>query len=430
MAKISDLRARQVFDSRGVPTVEAEVKLDGGGRGRFITPSGASVGKNEALELRDKDMSKFLGKGVLGAVANIHGEIANAIKNRSIGNLRELDHILIELDGTENKSRLGANAILAVSGAFFHAWADQEKKPLYRSFDSTEPFWLPLPLVNVINGGAHANNGLDIQEFMVTPAGATTFSEGMRMVAETFYALKSILQAEGFSTSVGDEGGFAPNLSSNEQALDLLTMAVIKAGFSPGKDIQFALDVAANEMYDEACKKYRLNGRLRDRDEMLAWYDQVVSNYPVCSIEDPFFEEDFSGFVAMVKKFSKRIQIVGDDLFVTNEKYIRQGIEHHYANAVLIKMNQIGTISETIDAIELTKSAGFRAIVSHRSGDSEDTTIADLAVLMRTGQIKTGSMSRSERTAKYNRLLTIEEELGSSARFEPWCKRITGGEND
>jgi enolase len=422
MIKISEIAARQVFDSRGIPTVEADVLLDGGGFGRFITPSGASVGKKEALELRDKDQSKFLGKGVLHAVSHIRQEIAQKIVNHPIEDQNMLDDILCALDGTENKSRLGANAILAVSGAFFHAVAHKKKIPLYRNGKTHEPFLLPLPLVNVINGGAHANNGLDIQEFMIVPNGAATFKEAMRMVAETFYALKAHLQAYGLSTAVGDEGGFAPQLKSNEHALDLLMMAVTKAGLIPGTDIKFALDVAASELYDEKNKHYRLNGRKITQTELLFWYENIIGHYPICSIEDPFYEEDFVGFAEMVKTLGHRVQIVGDDLFVTNEKYIRLGIQEHLANAVLIKMNQIGTMSETINAVDVAQSAGFRAIISHRSGDSEDTTIADLAVLMRAGQIKTGSLSRSERTAKYNRLLRIEEELGPLAQFAPWCK--------
>lgn len=410
MTKIVDIKARQVFDSRGYPTVEADVLLESKALGRFITPAGASVGKKEAIELRDNDMSRFAGRGVLKAIANIHGEISRAVKNRSLIEQRDLDHILIELDGTPNKSRLGANAILCVSGAFFHALANERQIALYRSIKDSSPFRLPRPLVNIINGGVHANNKLDIQEFMITP-NTNNFSEGMRMVAETFYALKSILQAAGFSTSVGDEGGFAPALASNEQALDLLATAVNKAGLQLYKDINFALDVAASELFDENQEKYRLNGHNYGRQELLDWYERICQQYPIVSIEDPFHEEDIEGFSAITKHLGGRIQIVGDDLFVTNEKYIRPGIDNHYANAVLIKMNQIGTITETIAATKLTMNAGFNAIISHRSGDSEDTTIADLAVLTRCGQIKTGSVSRSERTAKYNRLLRIEEEL-------------------
>lgn len=421
MAKIIELKARQVFDSRGIPTVEAEIFLEGGGLGRFITPAGASVGKKEALELRDGDPSRFSGRGVERALSNIRTEIKKTVLNRVIAHQEELDHILIEVDGTPNKSRLGANAILAVSGAFFHAVAHQKQQPLYVS-SRTKKAIMPLPLVNVINGGAHANNDLDIQEFMLVPSGANSFRDAMNMMAETFQALKSILEAEKMSTAVGDEGGFAPRIGRNEHALDLLLRAVEKAKFSPGVDIHFALDVAANEIYDEASGKYHLNQQLLDRNELLAWYEKMVSLYPIISIEDPFHEDDHVGFSSMVSSLGKKLQVVGDDLFVTNERLIREGIEHHYANAVLIKMNQIGTITETINATRLAQSAGFNAIISHRSGDSEDCTIADLAVFLDAGQIKTGSLSRSERVAKYNRLLRIEEELGERQVFEPWCR--------
>lgn len=420
MFTISDIKARQVFDSRGTPTVEADVFLKDGSCGRFITPSGASVGKKEALELRDNDKNYFSGKGVLKAIDHIHSEIKQRLVNKSFASVFEFDRALIELDGTENKSRLGANAILAVSGAFFHALAHASKKPLYKNSD--EQYVMPLPLVNVINGGAHANNGLDIQEFMLVPNGASTFKDAMRMVAETFYALKSLLIQKGLSTAVGDEGGFAPALRSNEEALDLLMTAIENAKFTPKKDLSLALDVAASELFDDEKKTYRLNKSTMDSAAFLAWYEKIARAYPICSIEDPFHEDDHHGFFMMTKALGSRLQIVGDDLFVTNERFIREGIEKHLANAVLIKMNQIGTVSETLSSVKLTQDAGFRAIISHRSGDSEDVTIADLAVLTRAGQIKTGSMSRSERCAKYNRLLRIEEEVGSNAVFEPWCR--------
>lgn len=422
MVKVSGLAARQVFDSRGNPTVEASITLDHGASGCFITPSGASVGKKEALELRDGDAAKFLGRGVSKAIQHVRGEIHAAIVGKSFENQQALDETLIRLDGTENKARLGANAILAVSGAFFRARASLEQRPLYRNSLASREALLPLPLVNVINGGAHANNDVDIQEFMIAPSGAASFSEAMRMVAEVFYALKALLQKQGLSTAVGDEGGFAPALQKNEQALDLLMAAIEKAGLKAGSQIKLALDVAASELYDEARDTYRLNGQSIHRDDLLSWYEKMSKQYPICSIEDPFYEEDYAGFSSMMKKIGSSVQIVGDDLFVTNEKYIRLGIEHRYANAVLVKMNQIGTMSETLNATALAHAAGLKAIISHRSGDSEDTTIADLSVLTSAGQIKTGSMSRSERVAKYNRLLRIEEELGSSARFEPWCR--------
>jgi enolase len=422
MFKISDIKARQVYDSRGTPTIEADVLLEGGGFGRFITPSGASVGKKEACELRDNDPDQFYGRGVKKALANIHGEIRQRLLSQTFLNQAQFDDELIKLDGSSNKQRLGANAILSVSGAFFHARASQKKQPLYLSDERSEAFLLPLPLVNVINGGVHADNKLDVQEFMLVPSGADTFSACLQMVDETFIALKNLLKSKGLSTTVGDEGGFAPNLRSDEEALDLLMTAIIKAGYKPLVDIKLALDVAAGEIYDESTKTYRINDRVFAWEELLLWYQKMVKDYPIFSIEDPFFEDDFTGFAMMVKNLGQKIQIVGDDLFVTNEHYIREGIERRLANAVLIKMNQIGTITETLQAIALCQKGNLRTVISHRSGDTEDTTIADLAVMTRAGQIKTGSMSRSERTAKYNRLLRIEEELGKAALFMPWCR--------
>lgn len=419
MVAIKKLVARQVFDSRGTPTVEAEIILDGGAMGRFITPSGASCGKKEALELRDNDPNNFAGKGVTKALAHIRTEIVDALVGKTIVDQDDLDRRLIEMDGTENKSRLGANAILAVSGAFFHACAASQNKPLYRSFGA-EHNLLPMPMVNVINGGAHANNGLDVQEFMLVPTGAKTFSQAMQWAAEIFHALKSIIAERGASTAVGDEGGFAPKLARNAEALDLLMLASTKANKKPGVDVHFALDVAASELYDELAEKYRIDGQLITRAQLIDWYETLTKKYPIISIEDPCHEDDLIGFADITKRLGKDVQIVGDDLFVTNERYIRRGIEHHHANAVLIKMNQIGTISETMRATTLAQNAGMRAIISHRSGDTEDCTIADLAVCSKAGQIKTGSLSRSERVAKYNRLLRIEEELGASAIFLPW----------
>lgn len=418
MPVIANVLSRQVFDSRGIPTIEADVYLQSGHWGRFITPSGASVGKKEALELRDGDKNFFRGKGVLKALLNIDKIIKEAVLGKSFDSIDELDQCLIKLDGTQNKSELGANAILAVSGAFFHALAQQENRPLYRDNNNTkDSHVLPMPLVNIINGGAHANNGLAIQEFMIVPIGARRFSEAMRMLAEVFQTLKIILHKSHMSTAVGDEGGFAPNLSSSYDALLLLQKAVEQAGYSLGKDIAFALDVAASEIYDESLQTYAMDGKNLKREELLSYYKNLTENFPIVSIEDPFAEDDTEGFSLMTRQLGERIQIVGDDLFVTNERFIRQGIENHYANAVLIKINQIGTISEAIKATRLAQHANFKAIISHRSGDTEDTTIADLAVLLNAGQIKTGSMSRSERLAKYNRLLRIEEELGSHARF-------------
>jgi enolase len=410
MVKITELKARLVFDSRGIPTVEADVVLEDKSFGSFITPSGASTGKKEALELRDHE-KQFLGRGVNQAISHIYNDITNAVVGKSFANQQVLDSKLIELDGTENKSRLGANAILSVSGAFFHALAKHEKRAAYDQ--GQKQFVLPRPMVNVINGGAHANNGLDIQEFMLVPVGADSFKEAICMVAEVFYALKAQLKAKGFSTAVGDEGGFAPKLSSNEQALDFLCEAALESGLK--NHMSFALDVAANEMYES--QKYRLNGHHLDREELLGWYQKIISQYPICSIEDPFFEEDFVGFSQMVNRFGSQIQVIGDDLFVTNEKYLMTGIKEHLANGILLKMNQVGTVSETIATANLAKEHGFKTIVSHRSGDSEDTTIADFAVLISAGQIKTGSLSRSERVSKYNRLLRIEEELGNKAKL-------------
>jgi len=418
MPKIIKLSARQVFDSRGTPTIEAEITLDNGGHGYFITPSGASCGSKEALELRDGDPTKFAGKGVSLAISHVRGEIAKALLGNNFQTQSELDQKLIALDDTNNKSRLGANAILAVSGAFFRAFADGEHKPLYATITREEPYVMPMPLVNVINGGAHANNGLDIQEFMLVPIGAKSFSESLRFCAEVFYTLKSHLAKRGFSTAVGDEGGFAPMLTSNEEALDILSEAVIKTGYKIGVDLGFALDVAATELFDAQSQCYKINKLELDREKMVRWYEKLVKDYSICSIEDPFGEDDYDGFKALMTRLGSHTQIVGDDLFVTNEKYINLGIEHGYANAVLIKMNQIGTISETLYAVELTQKSGLKAVISHRSGESEDTTIADLAVLTRAGQIKCGSMSRSERIAKYNRLLRIEEALGDRALFQ------------
>lgn len=416
MPIINRIHARPVFDSRGVPTVLAELTLKDGIKTSFITPSGASCGKKEALELRDNDTKRFNGKGVQKAIEHINGEIAQAIVGKNFLNQLELDQRLIELDGTSNKSRLGANAILPVSGAFFKALAEQKGVPLYKIFDQ-KSYRLPMPMVNVINGGAHANNDLDIQEFMIVPIGASSFTEALRMSAETFYALKALLNRHGLSTAVGDEGGFAPNLKGNEEAMDLLLEAMTNANLRPGQDMAIALDVAASELYIAQSQCYKLENQLIDKSQLLGIYDSLVRKYPICSIEDPFHEDDYEAFFAMVKTLGSHLQIVGDDLFVTNTRLIKEGIEHQYANAVLIKMNQIGTISETLEAINISQEASFNNIISHRSGETEDTTIADLSVLTNAGQIKTGSMSRSERMAKYNRLLGIEDELSKEALF-------------
>ncbi|MCA9508369.1 MAG: phosphopyruvate hydratase [Myxococcales bacterium] len=412
MAKIQKIQARSIFDSRGIPSVEVDLYLKTGEWGRFSTPSGASCGSKEALELRDQDETRYRGKGVSKAIAHIHGEISEALLGSEDFNQQALDECLIKLDGTPNKSRLGANAILPVSGAFFHAMAQLNNQPLYG-----KGVRLPMPMINVINGGSHANNGLNVQEFMIVPKGATSFSEAMRMASEVFQVLKSTLNDRALSTAVGDEGGFAPALANNEEALQLLMISCEKAGYQPGKDIYFALDVAASELLSQEKNCYHMNNEWLSRADLLQWYKKLSDQFPIISIEDPFGENDYQGFIEITKTLGTKVQIVGDDLFVTNERYIKEGIENSYANAVLIKMNQIGTMSETLRSIELAQSGGMKTIISHRSGETEDTTIADLAVLTHAGQIKTGSMSRSERIAKYNRLLRIEEMLGDNAVF-------------
>lgn len=416
MSKITHVDARMIFDSRGVPTIEGEVILDGTFCGRFKAPSGASVGSLEAVELRDHDPKAYGGKGVRKAISLVHGVIAKALVGQEYGQ-KDLDQTLIALDGTPTKKNLGANTILAISGAFFHAHAHEAGRELYDCRPGVRDYLLPRPMINVLNGGVHANNGLDIQEFMIVPHGAPGFSEAMRWSAEVFYELKNIIKDRGLSIAVGDEGGFAPTLACNEDALKLLVLAVEKAGYQCGKDFFFALDVAANEIFDGERNAYCVDNELISRTELAAWYCDLAKRYPICSIEDPFSEDDFLGFAELTKLLGTKMQIVGDDLFVTNVDRIRQGFEQKLANAVLIKMNQVGTITETLAAIELAQSVGFGCVISHRSGETEDTTIADLAVLTNAGQIKTGSLSRSERVAKYNRLLRIEKELGSMAQY-------------
>lgn len=411
MPKITKITPRMIFDSRGLPTIEVDLVLEGLAFGRFATPSGASCGSKEALELRDGEKA-FLGKGVFKAISNINQHIAPALLERDFATQLDLDQLLIELDGTKNKSHLGANAILSVSGAFFRALALASGKPLYG-----EGTLMPMPMVNVINGGSHANNGLDIQEFMLVPKGAKSFSKALKMVAEVFGQLKKSLNRDGFSVAVGDEGGFAPKLSSNEEALKYLTKACEEAGYCPGVDIFFALDVAANEIFNKEKSFYTIDRQSLNTPAMLLWYQELVQKYPIISIEDPFHENDYEAFKELTKVLGEKIQIVGDDLFVTNPELIKEGIENKYANAVLIKMNQIGTVSEALEAIKTAKEGGLNTIISHRSGETEDCTIADLAVLTNAGQIKTGSMSRSDRLAKYNQLLRIEEALQSKARF-------------
>ncbi len=415
---------RQILDSRGNPTVEADVLLEGGARGRAAVPSGASTGEHEALELRDGDKARYLGKGVLHAVQNINGPIAKAIKGLDVTEQAALDRRMIETDGTPNKGKLGANAILAVSMAAARAAAAAERLPLYRYLSrySTErdATTLPVPMMNILNGGAHADNSVDLQEFMVMPVGASSFSEALRMGVEVFHNLKSVLHKRGYSTAVGDEGGFAPNLKSNEEAIEVVLQAITAAGYAPGKQIALALDPASSEFYVSAENRYvfkKSDKSSRTPDEMTAFWESWVRQFPIVSIEDGLAEDDWSGWKHLTRVLGKKIQIVGDDLFVTNTARLKRGISENVANSILIKLNQIGTVTETIEAVEMARRAGYSSIVSHRSGETEDTFIADFVVAMGTGQIKTGSASRTDRVAKYNQLLRIEEELGPAAKF-------------
>ncbi|MEW6601708.1 MAG: phosphopyruvate hydratase [Nitrospirota bacterium] len=414
MSDIIDVHAREIIDSRGNPTVEVDVVLESGAYGTAAVPSGASTGQREALELRDKDR-RFAGKGVLKAVKNINEKIAPRVIGIEADEQVYIDNLMISMDGTKNKSKLGANAILGVSLAVAKAAAMECELSLYRYIGGTSACELPVPMMNILNGGAHADNNLDIQEFMIMPAGAPVFHEAIRMGAEIFHSLKGLLKSKGLSTSVGDEGGFAPNLKSNEEALTLIIEAIKKAGYRAGKDVFLALDVASSELYSGG--RYRFEGKAVSSDDMINFYEKLVDKYPVISIEDGLSENDWKGWEALTKRIGKRVQLVGDDIFVTNPEILAKGIEKGIGNSILIKLNQIGSLTETLDAIEMAKRAGYTAVVSHRSGETEDTTIADLAVAMNTGQIKTGSMSRTDRIAKYNRLLRIEEELGDTARF-------------
>lgn len=417
MAKIVSIRAREILDSRGNPTVEVDVLVEGGALGRAGVPSGASTGAHEALELRDGDDSRFLGKGVTKAVAHVNEVIAPVLVGMDALDQAGIDGRLCELDGTPNKSRLGANAILGVSLAVAKASAASLGLPLFRYLGGASSRELPVPLMNVINGGLHADNTLDIQEFMIVPLGAPTFSEALRMGTETFHHLKKLLQEQGLSTTVGDEGGFAPNLPTNAGALDLLLQAIERAGYEPGKDIALAIDVAASNLYHEG--RYRFLGENveRDREEMIAYLEGLLDRYPVVSIEDGLHEDDWEGWEMLTRRLGGRVQLVGDDLFVTNVNRLQYGIRQGAANAVLVKPNQIGTISETLAAVELAKRAGYRVIISHRSGETEDPAIADLAVATNAGQIKTGAPSRGERVVKYNQLLRIEEALASGGTY-------------
>jgi enolase 1/2/3 len=417
MTEIIDVRAREILDSRGNPTVEADVIVACGAVGRAAVPSGASTGKREALELRDKRSKRFGGKGVTKAVKNVLTIIAPAVRGMDAANQMALDNLMIELDGTPNKSKLGANAILSVSMAASRAAASAYGLPLYRYLGGINARYLPIPMMNIINGGVHAANNLDIQEFMIVPIGSKTFSQAVRMGAEIFHSLKKVLKKKGLSTSVGDEGGFAPDLKSNEDAIKFIINAIESAGYQPGKDVGLALDSAANEFYKKG--KYILNSENKKLkpEEMIDYYEDLIDKYPIFSIEDGLAEQDWDNWELLTDRLGGTVQIVGDDIFVTNPKIFNKGIEEGIANSILIKLNQIGTVTETLDAIEMAKQAGYTTVISHRSGETEDTFISDLVVGINGGQIKTGSMSRSDRVAKYNQLIRIEEELGDAAMF-------------
>ncbi|MDR2188209.1 MAG: phosphopyruvate hydratase [Azonexus sp.] len=417
MSSIVDVVAREILDSRGNPTVEADVLLESGVMGRAAVPSGASTGSREAIELRDGDKNRYLGKGVMQAVENINTEICEAIIGLDAQEQAFIDQTMIELDGTENKSRLGANAILAVSMAVAKAAAEESGLPLYRYFGGMSPMQMPVPMMNIVNGGAHANNSLDIQEFMVMPVGANTFREALRCGAEIFHALKKLLDKAGHSTAVGDEGGFAPNLGSHADALRIIVQAIEAAGYVPGQDVLLALDCAASEFYKEG--KYHLAGENLQLTsaQFVDYLANLADQFPIVSIEDGMAEGDWDGWKLLTDRLGKSVQIVGDDLFVTNTKILKEGIQRGVANSILVKINQIGTLSETFAAIEMAKRAGYTAVISHRSGETEDSTIADIAVGLNAGQIKTGSLSRSDRIAKYNQLLRIEEDLGDTASY-------------
>lgn len=419
MAFIADVIAREVLDSRGNPTVEVEILLDDGSSGRAMVPSGASTGVHEAVELRDGDKSRYLGKGTQKAVENVNTIIADNIIGYEVFDQPGLDKLLIDLDGTPNKGKLGANAILGVSMAAARAAADSIGLPLFQYLGGVNGKVLPTPMMNILNGGSHADNTVDIQEFMIMPVGAPSFKEALRMGAEVFHSLKAVLKAKGMNTAVGDEGGFAPNLTTNEEAIQVIIEAIEKAGYKPGDDVKIALDVAASEFYDADADIYNLTGEgvSRTAAEMVEYYEMLCDKYPVISIEDGLAEDDWDGWKLLTDKLGKKVQLVGDDLFVTNTERLASGIEKGIGNSILIKVNQIGTLTETFDAIEMAKKAGYTAVVSHRSGETEDTTIADIVVGLNAGQIKTGSLSRTDRIAKYNQLLRIEETLDASAQY-------------
>jgi enolase len=420
MGNIASIHARQIIDSRGNPTIEVDVLTDKGSYGRAAVPSGASTGAHEAVELRDGDKERYLGKEVTKAVEHVNGVLFEELEGISIFNQNEIDQLMIEVDGTSNKANLGANAILGVSLAVAHAAANELKIPLYRYVGGTNANLLPVPMMNILNGGSHADNSIDIQEFMIMPFGANSFSEGLRMGAEIFHHLKAVLKKQGHSTNVGDEGGFAPNLKSNEEAITVVLQAIEAAGYKPGEDIYIALDAASTEFYDEHEKVYHLKkstGEKLSSADMVAFWKDWTNRFPIISIEDGLAEDDWDGWNLLTKEIGSKVQLVGDDLFVTNTKRLREGIDKGIANSILVKVNQIGTLTETINAVNLAHNNSYTSVMSHRSGETEDSTIADLAVALNTGQIKTGSASRSDRIAKYNQLLRIEEQLGKQARY-------------
>jgi enolase len=420
MSFITNIHARQILDSRGNPTVEVDLHTSDGSMGRAAVPSGASTGKHEAVELRDGDKKKYLGKGVLKAVKNINDTLAEELYGIEVTNQREIDELMLEIDGTANKSKIGANATLAVSMAAAKAAAQTTGLPLYRYVGGANAKTLPVPMMNILNGGAHADNKIDFQEFMVVPTGASTFSEGLRWGVEIFHSLKNVLKEKGYSTNVGDEGGFAPDIKSNEEANETVLKAIEKAGYKPGEQVGIAMDAAISELWDAKAKKYHFHksgGAKMSSEELVAYWVKWCKKYPIVSIEDGMDEDDWKGWKALTDALGNKVQLVGDDLFVTNVQRLEKGITEHIANGLLVKVNQIGTLSETIDAVSMAQYAGYNTIMSHRSGETEDYTIADLAVALNCGQIKTGSASRSDRMAKYNQLLRIEEELGASAYY-------------
>ena len=429
MEKIKNIHAREILDSRGNPTVECDVELDDGSFGRAAVPSGASTGVHEALELRDGDTNRYLGKGVKKAVQNINSMIKNEVVGKIYSNYQAFDKTVLDLDGTENKSNIGANATLAASLAFAKSLADHTSTTLYQHIAEDDNFLLPVPMMNIINGGSHADNDVDIQEFMIAPVGASSFSESLRFGCEIFHSLKSILKSKSLNTNVGDEGGFAPNVNNSAEVIEIILSAVEKAGLKINDDILLSLDVASTEFYQNNKYELKGEGQTLSSDEMVSYIENLANNFPIYSIEDGMSEDDWDGWIELTKRIGNKVQLVGDDLFVTNIKRLKTGIEKNAGNAILVKLNQIGTLSETIDAINLGKRNNFNSIISHRSGETEDTTIADLSVAVSAGQIKTGSLSRTDRTAKYNQLLRIEEMLGSSAKYagktilKHWHKR-------